>query len=544
MAAGPVVRMGEVDHSAPPDLPAVDASADSARALAALDVVSADLTRRGAAVGGQTRDVLEAQSLMADDPALREDIVRRTMAGSGAARAIYDAFATYREVLASAGEYLAARVPDLDDVRARAVAACLGVPPPGVPDRAEPYVLVARDLAPADTAVLDLALVLAIVTAEGGPTSHTSILARDRHIPAVVGCAEALSLADGDFVLVDGTTGVVTVDPTEQLVSEANAAAARRREKLSRGGSRRTTEGRTKDGRAVPLLANVGKPDDAAPAVDAGAEGVGLFRTEFSFLSGAAQPSVDEQRAAYRAVFACFAGKKVVVRVLDAGADKPLDYLTAADEPNPALGVRGLRALQRKTDVLDAQLEAIVAAAGQTDADVWVMAPMVADAAEARWFAERATAAGVRTTGVMVEVPSAALLARSILAEVDFASIGTNDLTQYTLAADRQLGALGRMQDPWHPAVLSLVATTAAAGQSLGKPVGVCGEAAADPLLALVLVGLGVTSLSMSPGALADVRESLASTSYDECVSLARVALSAADAMTARERVMSRTGSP
>jgi phosphotransferase system enzyme I (PtsI) len=544
MAAGPVVRMGEVDHSPPPDLPAVDASADSARALAALDVVSADLTRRGAAVGGQTRDVLEAQSLMADDPALRDDIVRRTTAGSGAARAIYDAFATYREVLASAGDYLAARVPDLDDVRGRAVAACLGVPPPGVPDRAEPYVLVARDLAPADTAVLDLALVLAIVTAEGGPTSHTSILARDRHIPAVVGCAEALSLADGDLVLVDGTTGVVTVDPTEHLVSEANAAAARRSEKLSRGGSGRTTEGRTKDGRAVLLLANVGKPDDAAPAVDAGAEGVGLFRTEFSFLTGAAQPSVDEQRLAYRAVFACFAGKKVVVRVLDAGADKPLDYLTAADEPNPALGVRGLRALQRKTDVLDAQLEAIVAAAGETDADVLVMAPMVADAAEARWFAARATAAGVRTTGVMVEVPSAALLARSVLAEVDFASIGTNDLTQYTLAADRQLGALGRMQDPWHPAVLSLVATTAAAGQSLRKPVGVCGEAAADPLLALVLVGLGVTSLSMSPGALADVRESLASTSYDDCVSLAREALSAVDAMTARERVMSRTASP
>ncbi|MDQ1727423.1 MAG: phosphoenolpyruvate-protein phosphotransferase system enzyme, partial [Frankiaceae bacterium] len=297
-----------------------------------------------------------------------------------------------------------------------------------------------------------------------------------------------------------------------------------------------TGPGATRDGRAVPLLANVGGPADAEPAVAAGAEGVGLFRTEFSFLSGD-EPSIDAQAAAYRAVFAAFPGKKVVVRVLDAGADKPLSYLTGDEEPNPALGVRGLRAFQRQPEVLDNQLAAIVAASADTTADVWVMAPMVADAAEARWFAERARKAGVRTAGVMVEVPSAALTARAVLGECDFASIGTNDLTQYTLAADRQLGALGRMQDPWHPAVLMLIQSTAAAGAEVGKPVGVCGEAAADPVLALVLVGLGITSLSMSPGALADVRSALARTSYDECRSFAALALAAPDAATARERV-------
>jgi phosphotransferase system enzyme I (PtsI) len=537
VAVGPVARMVDAPAAVPEDVPLGE---DARRAAEALDAVSAELMRRGAAVGGETANVLEAQAMMADDPMLRADVTRRVGAGTGAARAIHDAFASYRDTLAAAGGYLAARVPDLDDVRNRAVAASLGMPAPGVPERSAPYVLVARDLAPADTAVLDLTQVLGIVTVEGGPTSHTAILARDRRIPAVVGCPAAASLTDESLVVVDGSAGLVTVDPPADLVAAVRAArtAVRARRPGASG------PGRTKDGHDVPLLANIGTPTDAPAAVEAGAEGVGLFRTEFTFQAGAEQPSVEHQRAAYAEVLHAFAGRKVVVRLLDAGADKPLPYLTSGDEPNPALGVRGLRALRRSADVLDAQLEAIVAAAGDHDADVWVMAPMVADAAEARWFASRAGDAGVLTAGVMVEVPAAALLARSVLAEVDFGSIGTNDLTQYTMAADRQLGALGGMQDPWHPAVLSLIAMTAAAGRQLGKPVGVCGEAAADPSLALVLVGLGVTSLSMSPAALADVRESLASTTYADCGRLARLALSAADAATAREGVTSRTGSP
>ncbi|MCU1676443.1 MAG: ptsP [Frankiales bacterium] len=536
IAVGTVARMIESSSAAPPSAAAGDRASESAAAVAALDAVAAELRRRGEAVGGDTYDVLDAQAMMAEDPALRGDVTARTAAGTSAARAVYDAFTAYRDVLATAGEYLAARVPDLDDVRNRAVAACLGVAPPGVPDRSSPYVLVARDLAPADTAVLDLSLVVAIVTAEGGPTSHTAILARERRIPAVVGCPDALSLADGSMVVVDGTTGVVTAEPTDELVASARVAAEARA--TAAPAVTVTGPGATKDGHAVPLLANVGGPADAEPAVAAGAEGVGLFRTEFTFLAGgAAEPSVEAQAAAYRTVFEAFPGRKVVVRVLDAGADKPLAYLTSDDEPNPALGMRGLRAFQRQPEVLDNQLAAIVAAGAGTTADVWVMVPMVADAAEARWFSERARAAGVRTTGVMVEVPSAALTARSVLAECDFASIGTNDLTQYTMAADRQLGALGRMQDPWHPAVLMLVRATAAAGLELGKPVGVCGEAAGDPVLALVLVGLGISTLSMSPASLADVRAALAATSLDECKELAALALAAPDAASAREAV-------
>ncbi len=230
-----------------------------------------------------------------------------------------------------------------------------------------------------------------------------------------------------------------------------------------------------------------------------------------------------------------------MVRTLDVGADKPLPFLHPATdtgpEPNPALGVRGLRAFLAGPELLDTQLDALAEAAKGSDADVWVMAPMVADADDARWFVARARARGLEHAGVMVETPSAALTADAVLAEAAFASIGTNDLTQYALAADRMVGSLAARQDPWHPAVLALVAATAEAGQRAGRPVGVCGEAAADPLLALVLVGLGVTSLSMAPAAIADVRAVLAEHSLAECRELASAARSQGTAPRARAAV-------
>ncbi|MBP2339916.1 phosphoenolpyruvate-protein kinase (PTS system EI component) [Saccharothrix coeruleofusca] len=257
-------------------------------------------------------------------------------------------------------------------------------------------------------------------------------------------------------------------------------------------------------------------------------------RTEFCFLSAADEPSVDEQRAAYAAVLAPFAGKPVVVRTLDAGADKPLPFLNPDPEPNPALGVRGLRVAFDRPDVLERQLQAIALAAADSGAEVSVMAPMVATAAEAAWFAERARAAGIARAGVMVEIPAAALAAREILEVVDFVSIGTNDLAQYTFAADRQVGAVAALNDPWQPALLRLIAQVGEAGTAAGKPVGVCGEAAADPLLACVLIGLGVTSLSMNHTALAGVGAKLAATSFDLCQLAARGALAAPDPASAK----------
>ncbi|MFD1659605.1 phosphoenolpyruvate--protein phosphotransferase [Streptomyces caeni] len=541
------VAIGEVRHMGtavlePPakQIPAEEAEREQGRARKAVDAVAADLTARGNLAGGEAQAVLEAQALMAQDPELMADVERRIAVGSTAERAVYDAFAAYRELLAAAGEYLAGRVADLDDVRNRIVARLLGVPMPGVPDSEEPYVLVARDLAPADTALLDPSLVLGFVTEEGGPTSHSAILARALGVPAVVALPGAGELAEGTVIAVDGSTGEIFVNPSDEKKERLQAAAAERRAALAAS----TGPGATADGHRVPLLANVGGPGDVPAAVEAGAEGVGLFRTEFLFLDDSTRaPSEEKQIKAYREVLEAFPEGRVVVRVLDAGADKPLDFLTPADEPNPALGVRGLRTLLDHPEVLRTQLTALAKAAEGLPVYLEVMAPMVADRTDAKAFADACRQAGLRAKfGAMVEIPSAALRARSILQEVEFLSLGTNDLAQYTFAADRQVGAVSRLQDPWQPALLDLVALSAEAAQAEGKGCGVCGEAASDPLLACVLTGLGVTSLSMGAASIPYVRAALAKYTLAQCeraAAAARAADTADDARTAAQAVLS-----
>ncbi|MQA84965.1 MAG: phosphoenolpyruvate--protein phosphotransferase [Streptosporangiales bacterium] len=545
VGAGPVRRfLAQVAEPPAGELRVGAADAERARAADALEAVAADLENRGLRAGDRAgdaaRDVLAAQALMARDPGLAEEVARRIEAGGSAERAVYDAFGTYREMLAGAGEYLAARVADLDDVRDRAIAALRGEPRgPGAgpadaaePPGGEPYVLVARDLAPADTALLDPSRVAAFVTEEGGPTSHTAILARALGVPAVVACAGAAALADGTPVLVDGATGVVRIGASAAELRAAREDAARRRA----ASSVPTGPGATADGRRVALLANIGGPKDLAAAVDAGAEGIGLYRTEFLFLNRDSPPGAPEQEDAYRAALDAFPGGRVIVRVLDAGADKPLGFLPPpSPEPNPALGERGVRMLRRHPDVLAGQLDALARAAAGGGARLEVMAPMVADAAEAAWFADACREAGIRTgIGVMVELPSAALRARDIVVAVDFVSIGTNDLAQYAFGADRQVGALARLQDPWGPALLDLVALTADAAGDAGKGCGVCGEAAADPALACVLVGLGVTSLSMAAMAIPAVRTAVARNTAAQCREAAVAARAAATAGDAR----------
>lgn len=536
------VAIGEVRHMGtavlePParQIGSGETAREQGRARQAVEAVAADLNARGHLAGGEAQAVLEAQALMALDPELLADVERRVAVGSTAERAVYDAFASYRALLAGAGDYLAGRVADLDDVRNRIVARLLGVPMPGVPDSDEPYVLIARDLAPADTALLDPALVLGFVTEEGGPTSHSAILARALGVPAVVALPGATELAEGTVVAVDGSTGEVFVDPGEERRAELTAVAAERRAALAAASG----PGATSDGHKVPLLANVGGPGDVAAAVAAGAEGVGLFRTEFLFLDDSAQaPSEEAQVEAYRKVLEAFPGGRVVVRVLDAGADKPLDFLTPADEPNPALGVRGLRSLLEHPEVLRGQLRALAAAAAGLPVHLEVMAPMVADRQDAKAFADACRAAGLPAKfGAMVEIPSAALRARSLLQEVEFLSLGTNDLAQYTFAADRQVGAVARWQDPWQPALLDLVASAAEAAKAEGRSCGVCGEAAADPLLACVLTGLGVTSLSMGAASIPYVRAALAKHTLAQCERAAAAARAADSADEARRAV-------
>lgn len=531
VARGPVAKMA-APLPEPVDRPShLDAAREGERAKASLSVVAAELNRRGAQAGGAAQDILEAQAMMAEDPTLADDITTRLEQGKTAERAVYEAFAAFRDMLTELGGYLGERAADLDDVAQRVIAHLLKLPAPGIPNPGHPFVLVARDLAPADTAMLDLGQVLALVTTDGGPTSHTAILAREKSIVAIVGATDAAGLSDGDEIIVDAENGLVLTDPTDADRADVDRRIAERRIRVEAP----LTPGALADGSPVPLLANLGSADGAAAALEAGAEGVGLFRTEFLFLDAQSAPTVLEQQEQYTRMLAAFAGKKVVVRALDAGADKPLAFLNDAHEDNPALGLRGLRALRNTETILREQLTALAAADAATDADLWVMAPMVSNVEEARYFTDLAHELGIRTAGVMVEVPSAALLADRVLAVTEFASIGTNDLTQYTLAADRLLGTVSSFQDPWHPAVLKLVGEVGAAGAALGKPVGICGEAAADPLLAVVLVGLGATSLSMSPSALADVRASIARFTLDDARALAEVALAADGAASAKE---------
>ncbi|MBC6468835.1 phosphoenolpyruvate--protein phosphotransferase [Actinomadura alba] len=533
LTAGPILRMAPPLELPPPrTVAAAETEREVDLAVRALTSVQRDLRERAeAATDATTADILEAQVALAADPVLEDGVTTRIRNGTDAPHALRETFDEHRAALEAIGGLFAERIGDLDDLASRALAVVLGREMPGIPDPGHPFILVADDLAPADTAGLDSTTVLALVTERGGPTSHTAIIARSLGLPAVVGCRGILGRPDEELVTVDGATGEVHVGVGGDDVADALDRAALRQDADGRG------PGRTADGRPVDLLVNIGSAADLAgvgPVEVSGVAGVGLFRTEFLFLDREKEPTFDEQARAYAEVFRAAGERPVVVRTLDAGADKPLPFLGLPDEPNPALGVRGLRVARLRPETLDVQLAAIAEAAVQTGAQVHVMAPMVATAREAAEFVDRARGHGLGNVGVMVEVPAAALRAGRLLEVADFLSIGTNDLAQYTLAVDRQNGDLPDLLDPWQPALLQLIAQCAEAGRARGKPVSVCGEAAGDPLLAPVLAGLGIDKLSMAPRGVAAVRAALAEHDMAACRRMADAALDADDAAGAR----------
>jgi len=529
-ASGPIARLGLPPRPPDDERPGDDPEVELARVQVALEAVAASLEDRAATAPGEAAAVLGATAMMARDPGLLSTVKGLLDQGKPTAHSVDAAIEGFCDGLASAGGYLAERVADLRDVRNRALAHLLGLQMPGIPHPGHPFVLVAQDLSPADTATLNPAEVLALITELGGPTSHTAILAKGLGLPAVVQCAGALELADDALVVVDGSSGSILCDPDERTLAEAQSRAEARRLLTAAG----VGPGVTADGTPVQLLVNIATVDDAKRASSVDSEGVGLFRTEGLYLGKQNAPTVEEQEATYREVFAAFGSRKIVVRTLDAGADKPLAFVQHGEEENPALGVRGLRVSRRHPDLLQTQLEALGRAAKASTATVWVMAPMVSTTREARDFAAAVRSHGLAVAGVMIEVPAAALRAREVLHEVDFVSIGTNDLAQYTFAADRMQGELADLLDPWQPALLDLIASVGEAGATTATPVGVCGEAAGDPLLACVLVGVGVRSLSMAPGLVAAVRLVLATHTLARCTEMAAVARSAPDAVSAR----------
>ncbi|WP_193664908.1 phosphoenolpyruvate--protein phosphotransferase [Nocardioides kribbensis] len=537
LATGPaLVVRSEISPAA---IEAFDgASLDEEAALRAYDdaagAVAAGFERRAGSAHGAAAEVLTASAGLARDKGLRIAVRKHLRSGEDLLSALTAGVEQFVGVFTQMGGLMAERVTDLRDIERRVLAHLVGEPEPGVPTPQEPSVLVAEDLAPSDTAGLDPTVVVALVTERGGPTSHTAIIARQLGIPCVVGTAGAMGLRSGTRLLVDGSTGVVELDPDE--ADTARRVAADREVRAAVEGW--TGPGRTTDGTSVKILANVADGESAAGAATGPVEGVGLFRTELCFLNRTEEPSVEEQADIYSDVLSPFSGERyVVVRTLDAGSDKPVAFATHDGEENPALGVRGLRLSFDNPGLLERQLDGIAAAAERTGTETWVMAPMVATVAEAAGFAEAVRSRGLKA-GVMVEVPSAALLAHRMLEVVDFLSIGTNDLTQYAMAADRMATDLAHLTDPWQPAVLQLIAITAHAGQEAGKPVGVCGEAAADPLLACALVGMGVTSLSMASAAVRSVGARLGTVSMATCEEAAEAALSAPDPQAARAAVL------
>jgi phosphocarrier protein FPr len=518
-----------------------DPQAEWATLLAALDRTRAQIQASRAQVarraGPMAAAIFEAHLLFLDDGALREPARRLIFEQKHNAA---DAWQRATEAIAGqysslADPYLRGRAADVIAVGRQVIGHLLGAAA-GLAPLAEPGILIARDLTPADTADLDPATVLAICTALGGPSSHSAILARSLGIPALVGLGEGLlGIPEGTPLIVDAEQGRLLVEPVPETV----AAFLRRREERGAAAARarlqRQAPALTLDGRRMAIGANIGCLADAHAAVAAGAEGVGLLRTEFLFLNRATAPDEEEQYESLCAIARVMDGRPVIVRTLDAGGDKPLKYLDCGQEANPFLGWRAIRLCLAQPDFFKVQLRAIVRAAAQFP--VRVMFPMIATLAELR--AAKALLAQARDevarrgapvpdrleTGIMVEIPAAAVRAGQFAPEVDFFSIGSNDLTQYAMAAERGNPRVASLADPLHPAVLDLVRTVADAAHAHGKWVGLCGELGGDPQALPLLVGLGLDELSMAAPAIAEIKQGIRRLDYPAARALALRAL-------------------
>lgn len=496
--------------------------------------------------GSEEAEVIGAHLLLLEDPEFTGEIRSLIESESLCAEA-----ATVRVTEESAGmlealddEYLAARAADVRDVGTQLLRAVLGLPLDTWDDLSTPSVLVASDFFPSETATIPPGMAIGLCTEEGSPTSHIAVFARGMGLPAVVG-VDLPPLEPGMLLAFDGETGEVYIDPSPEVVDRLRS---QREEQLrsQEGAAERAHEPAvTRDGVRIEVAANIGAEEDAVRAVELGAEGVGLFRTEFLFLDRTRPISEEEQYEAYRTVLSTFGDHLVVVRTLDVGGDKQVPGIEIGEELNPFLGLRGIRLTLARPEMMQAQLRALLRAgsAGR----LAIMAPMVAGRAELMAFraaleeAERSLAedglsfSSDYQVGIMIEVPSAALVASRLAPHIDFFSIGTNDLTQYTLAVDRTNREVADLADPFDPGVLRLIAETARAGEAHQSWVGVCGAMAGDPLAVPVLIGLGVTELSVAIPAVPVIKDRVRSLNLEDCRRVAARCLEAADAQEARE---------
>lgn len=547
VAASPGLAIGRIVRHEANVLVVEDHSSgamDEGTALeAALGKVAAELcaieaeTRRR--LGAGEAAIFAAQRELLADPTLMRAAIGEIMRGHGAAwswKKVLDARVDQQRQLPD--PLLAARALDLKDAGERVIAALLGIERRAIVLR-EPSILVAEDLTPSDTLQLDMRYVVGLAISSGGPTSHTAILARTLGLPALVAAGPSLlQIEYGTEAVIDGTTGCLYLGCTAADIEMARAAIKSQAQRNEAMRADRDLPATTSDGHTIRVFANVANAKQAAAAIEAGAEGVGLMRTEFLFLERECAPTEDEQYAVYRDTLVALGGRPLIIRTLDIGGDKKVSYLDLPFEENPFLGVRGARLLLARPELLRTQLRALYRAAEH--GPVSIMFPMVTELAEVA--ALRAECEQVRVAlkapvvplGIMVEVPSVAVMADRFAQKVNFFSIGTNDLTQYVLAMDRQHPQLAAQADPLNPAVLALIGATAKAANAAGIHVGVCGGLAGDPLGARILAGLGVTELSMSAQDVAAVKTVIRAETFSAMQLLAQRALAAGSAAEVR----------
>ena len=514
--------------------PAADAEAEVAKLEKTLAAAEEEL--RGLyetakeKMGEQEAEIFDAHlTILGDEYSVREPIIQRIREQKqNAAAAIEDQFDELAQMFRSLGdELMAERAADAEDLKQQLLRICLGCGRQDLSVLPGDVIVLSEELTPSDTVRMDTAHVKGIATRLGGATAHSAIIARTLGIPAAAGIdgwqTEALN---GHMAILDGADGTLTVDPTDEETACYQSRKAQADCEAQALEAFRTCPSQTKDGAALEICANIGTPQEAQQAMKYGADGVGLFRSEFLFMDRDALPTEDEQFEAYRTAAQTMAGKPLIIRTLDVGGDKKLPTLELPHEDNPFLGFRAIRMTLSHPEIFRPQLRAILRAAAY--GDVRVMFPMIGSMDQLREAKallreqeQTLQAEGVPTgpvkVGMMVEIPAAAVLAEEFAKEVDFFSIGTNDLTQYTLAVERGNAAVAHLYAPEHPAVLRLIAMTAQAAAERHIPCGMCGEAAGDPKLAPAFVGMGVNELSMSPRRVPAVRKLLSGLTMDEC---------------------------
>ncbi len=485
----------------------------------AIDFVSGTLDELGAKAGGTSAEIFEALKMLLEDEELFEVASANIKDGWSAAAAIGKAVDEFSELLGGDPTF-EERVADFQDLSKRVQARIAGIEMALSIPATGRIVLVGEDFSPADTAQFTAAVV-GVITYKGGPTSHTAIICRSKSIAAVVSCPDATKLESGDRVLVDPVGDRVVVSDDESLATKSIDFVAISDEPL------------------IPVRANIGSLEDALAASQTRANGVGLFRTELLYLSAKTEPTLEEQVASYTEILIAAPKGPIVVRTIDAGSDKPVPFLNMPEEENPSLGVRGFRLIQDHRPFIEGQLKALEEARIASGREVWVMAPMIATAEEAKEFSDLARSIGDYKVGIMVETPSIALIVEQLGGIVDFVSVGTNDLSQYLFAADRMNPSLGALLNHWQPALIKSLARIASGASSAGISSGVCGESASDPAFAVVLAGLGIKSVSVSKSQVTAVHNALSSLSLSDAKEIAHQVLAQTTAEDAKSTALS-----